>query len=79
MDERSRSRIQASRERSLAAIRRSAATVRRVIATNERLAEHPDHRSSAEQRIDEGHEELETLAGEEAEIEEKLRSGDPRP
>ena len=78
MDDRIRSRIQSSREHALAAIRRTTATARRVIRSNERLAEHPSHRSSAERRIAEGHEELETLANEEAELEKKLRSDDPR-
>lgn len=62
-------RIRASRLRALATVRRSIAIVRRTIQQNRALAEHPDHRESAEQRIREGADELEMLAEQEARLE----------
>jgi|1185.fasta_scaffold1992871_1 hypothetical protein len=59
----------ASRRRSLEHVRNAIQIVKRVIAENQTLAsQHPDHRESAEQRIREGHAELETLTREEDEL-----------
>jgi hypothetical protein len=60
---------EASRRRSLEHVRNAIQIVKRVIEENRTLAaEHPDHRESAEQRIREGHAELETLTREEEEL-----------
>jgi hypothetical protein len=61
-----------SRRRSLEHVRNAIRIVRRVIAENRTLGRRfPDHRESAERRIREGEQELETLADEE-----KTLSGD---
>jgi hypothetical protein len=61
--------LDASRERSLEHVRNAIEIVTRVIEENRVLAtEHPDRRESAEQRIREGHAELETLAEEERKL-----------
>jgi hypothetical protein len=49
------------------------ATVRRVIDANEKLANHPDHQASAQQRIIEGNAELAQLAVEETKLVEAIR------
>ena len=69
-------------ERRLASLRRSLATVRRTIGivtttirTNERLAGHPTHRDTAQQRILDGHLELSRLAHEEETLSDEVQAG----
>ena len=71
-----RDHLRATRVRALQTVRRTIEMVADLVDQNRRLADHPEHRMSAEQRIDEGVAELETLRRQEAELTAAIESAD---
>jgi hypothetical protein len=65
--------VRLSRERAKATLRRTLEILRDVVAQNERLAEVPGHRESAERRVAEGKQEIRTAEAELAALEAEER------
>ena len=68
--------VRATRVRALQTVRRTIVVLIDLVDQNRRLADNPDHRMSAEQRISEGETELEELRRQEAELIEAIDSAD---